>query len=651
MLLAEAEKELEQYIKIKSPNYAIEITGDWGIGKTFFIKNYIKKKSWFGVKRPIYISLYGIKSQSEIENLIWVKALFCNLTKTIITIITIVLVSLLLCLTMKWLFYSKEDTFFQILGIVGTSLLCIIAWFYKTFKTSIFVFLLLGNTIVFDDFERAEMPFDLLLAYINRYVEHLHKHIVIICNDKEIKEKDDVPNQLFFKLQEKVVGKVIYLEQDKQEVMEVLLKQGEYNILPYIVNLNERNKDFFYNFSRPQECSVNYRVWNLCCREFERVFYGLSLDYFKETKIVRNLLPSFFALAYALHLNDFGENRIFTKESAKTIFAGYENDDDTRTTFKNNYKWFFKIFLLKMEAKTILPDSVWDCIIDDQSVNQKEIMQHWDLLLDTKQPLWLQLYNYLEKTDEELRALWEELIKTYQSRSIHEPSQIVSIYSSVLDMIENNCCPDPNMTKEKAFQLALQYVVLFFDEPINKVFRYQTRLFKNCETYGHHQASSHYFKEFERHFSSFLLSYEQHYFVPENFNAFLSKLDLEEEDFDEFWKNSNVRFLSLFEQQSAPLLIEKLLSLSPRKMKDRLYTIQEYFVDSTYPLYALLQFEKDMLNEFNRIITDNKTTVDHTKIYWIKEALPGFEEDIRKKEEELNNRKQQSTSTDKEPEQ
>lgn len=60
-----------RYITEKDANYAILIKGEWGIGKTFLIKNsvisYVKQKS-DKHKNVIYISLYGIRDLQELEN-------------------------------------------------------------------------------------------------------------------------------------------------------------------------------------------------------------------------------------------------------------------------------------------------------------------------------------------------------------------------------------------------------------------------------------------------------------------------------------------------------------------------------------------------------------------------------------------------------
>lgn len=63
-----------RYIRKENTEYAILIDGKWGVGKTFFIKNSLKVKLQKEIKETcrykgiIYMSLYGIKDITQLEN-------------------------------------------------------------------------------------------------------------------------------------------------------------------------------------------------------------------------------------------------------------------------------------------------------------------------------------------------------------------------------------------------------------------------------------------------------------------------------------------------------------------------------------------------------------------------------------------------------
>lgn len=70
-------KYLNDYFNMDNPQYAVLIQGKWGCGKTFYINQLIEK--WKNNEtvppnciklRPIYISLYGASSISQVSYLI-----------------------------------------------------------------------------------------------------------------------------------------------------------------------------------------------------------------------------------------------------------------------------------------------------------------------------------------------------------------------------------------------------------------------------------------------------------------------------------------------------------------------------------------------------------------------------------------------------
>ena len=74
----EVERELNDYIYNVSIKNAVLLNGGWGSGKTYFIKDYIKKlekkyelnknDTTNKYKKPVYVSLYGLSEISELKN-------------------------------------------------------------------------------------------------------------------------------------------------------------------------------------------------------------------------------------------------------------------------------------------------------------------------------------------------------------------------------------------------------------------------------------------------------------------------------------------------------------------------------------------------------------------------------------------------------
>ena len=154
--------------------YAILLEGTWGSGKTYFVKNQLTHID------TIYISLNGISNLNNVTfqiayQIIGEKLLGNNKTK------------------------GK-----RIAGTVGSLLVS-----HLESKTNIdFSELvnLLGNIkfdnklIIFDDLERCNMPIEEILGFINTLVEHNKIKVLIVANEKEIKE-----NEYYIKIKEKLI--------------------------------------------------------------------------------------------------------------------------------------------------------------------------------------------------------------------------------------------------------------------------------------------------------------------------------------------------------------------------------------------------------------------------------------------------------------
>ena len=164
---------LNVYIKNKKMNYAILLDGDWGSGKTFFIKNHFIKDR----KNIIYISLYGIQNIEGVTKKIYNKILENNIPTKIKeskkykiakdTTGTILKISDKL---IKKVFHIDIS---ELSNLKSTD---IIGWFKN----------ISDYVIVFDDLERCEIPVNEILGYINEYVEHRDVKCIIIANEKEI---------------------------------------------------------------------------------------------------------------------------------------------------------------------------------------------------------------------------------------------------------------------------------------------------------------------------------------------------------------------------------------------------------------------------------------------------------------------------------
>lgn len=154
------------YIKENIYNYAVMIDGDWGSGKTYFIKNKLipEIKEKYNDKKIIYISLYGISLLPEIDKQLYMSK-YVNGDEKTFNVAS-----------------SAMSLGFDYLKAKG------IKWNEKNIRNLFRNLLSIGlnSILIFDDLERCKIPINDLLGYINQFVEHQNLKVIILANEKEI---------------------------------------------------------------------------------------------------------------------------------------------------------------------------------------------------------------------------------------------------------------------------------------------------------------------------------------------------------------------------------------------------------------------------------------------------------------------------------
>ena len=243
---------LDGFLNVSNkPDYAVLITGDWGSGKTHFIKKYLggdKKivENWLTDCEKhivLYVSLFGTKSRADMDSRVLEKLHPILMSKKI------------------KVFTSSFPIIGMIAGasspvpggaVVGERIGKDFQCFTEAFRESLLKEKqekdFKNLVVVFDDVERADMPLPELLGYLNEYVEHLHVPCILLADEnvwKEINESQKIHqkeitgiwgknekvdlivkksiNQTLHSLsstEEKVVGKKFQIQTSPEEIIE-----------------------------------------------------------------------------------------------------------------------------------------------------------------------------------------------------------------------------------------------------------------------------------------------------------------------------------------------------------------------------------------------------------------------------------------------
>lgn len=174
-------ENIKEYIDDTIYNRAILIDGEWGSGKTFFVKNKliaelntfvkVRKREGYEKKKIIYISLYGIESTVDITNEIYLKSINID---------------------------NKDSKIYSLSKLGGKFLSDLIK--NKGLDITKYIdeakdFIDIANSIlIFDDLERCKCDINDILGYINNFVEHRDMKVIIVVNESELGSDSEEKN-------------------------------------------------------------------------------------------------------------------------------------------------------------------------------------------------------------------------------------------------------------------------------------------------------------------------------------------------------------------------------------------------------------------------------------------------------------------------
>lgn len=281
------------YINRSNTNYALLISGDWGNGKTYFIDNIVFPELQREEKKPIYVSLNGINSIEEISKQIYFETSFLSDER------------------FKKVRDSKTvKNFSQFLKVVhnGASMLNWVGSADQKIDFEEIIDLKENFVLFFDDLERCRIDIVELLGYFNGFVEHDEIKVVLVGNEKEIKdikmeqnrelkmlaarmslkesedfdEKNilDKVDSLFFEhktydvIKEKVIGKTIIFKSDTKFVVSEVVEEFKVDDVAYYEFLIESIDHILYIFEKSER--RNIRILKHSLNDFQMIYNILN---------------------------------------------------------------------------------------------------------------------------------------------------------------------------------------------------------------------------------------------------------------------------------------------------------------------------------------------------------------------------------------
>jgi len=426
----------------KETNNALLITGEWGVGKTYFFNNILSEeiekvssKENENIKyKSIRVSLFGVTNIDDIERRI-VAELYPFLNKGI-----------------KW----GKGIFKFLLSIPK------IKEYIPEIPNSDLIDSETDNLVIcFDDLERRSKNFsiDSLIGYINNLTENSNLKIIIIGNTDKIKESFD-------EIKEKLIGREIEYKINIEDVFDTLI-QNEFQSFSEYTKFLQKEKSFICSFFQDYK---NIRTLKFILTRYHDIYSQIeriipNIDYIQSNKNAVLKETLLFTIAIAIEYKK-GKVTRNNKEEIDNIIRFSRKDierflnEESLSDKKNDKK---ETLLSKIKSKYYYQNNfsyyfyvpIFNYIVGinilDEKLFEEDIRKKYKISEDNTIPESYELYNQIDSdevfsmSNDTYKQLLKEML-SYVDKGEYGLQDYLFVYSFVLDF--NN----PLKIKEKTLK-------------------------------------------------------------------------------------------------------------------------------------------------------------------------------------------------------
>ena len=370
------------------PHFAVMLNGPWGIGKTFLLKEFLKSIAVGGVKY-VYVSLYGLTSFDEIED-----ALF-RATYPLLDYKGIQLAGRAAKALGKFLRIELDLGAKDILNKAN------------------------ADVFVFDDLERCNIPVSRVLGYINEFVEHEDRKVIIVANENEIRGDDD-----YARIREKVIGKTFEIQPALEQALGAFTESV----------VDKRARDFLGSKSEDiskiyHESQLhNLRVLQQTMWDFERFFLALAENHRENDDAMTALLRLLFPLSFELKAGRLTVDDLNNRQSSilgSLVRPHREGEAASRlATAQQRYPE------ADLDGTTVSDETLTDLlvkgIVDGEKIRAElDVSSFFVTVAD--EPAWRTVWYAYQRTEDEFNAALAEMERAFAAREFVVIGEILHV--------------------------------------------------------------------------------------------------------------------------------------------------------------------------------------------------------------------------------
>lgn len=323
---------LRSYLSNTDTDFGLMLTGAWGSGKTYFIKNEIKPIAEALGKKFLYLSVYGVTKREDLERSLFLAAYPLLKSGKLQALGALISVGL------KYLKIDLDALLKVQASINQNVVLCV------------------------DDVERCEaetIPF--ILGILNSLVEHNQAKLILVCDEQKI-----LGNDKYRTWKEKIIGTTILYNPTIEQQVDQVLRSERYK--KHVSNIDASQIHAIFVQMATLGGSSNLRTLLKAFSTFSVLENALQDESGFNKKIASRLLKTVIALQIEFSVDAKSTNELRGLFHSSAFSAILLNHSDQFTIRKNFVeKYFGNDYSDLLNAQAIF-DFIADGFLDKDSL-------------------------------------------------------------------------------------------------------------------------------------------------------------------------------------------------------------------------------------------------------------------------------------------
>jgi hypothetical protein len=410
-------ENINYYLELEKPEYALLLSGKWGSGKTYFINDFVDSYTNEANKKIIKISLFGLKNVDSIDEQIFqnlhpiLGSKYAKLTGNIVKS------AFKLGINLDWNGDGKKDAALST-DLKSFNLLEFFSDKEKENKEIIFIF---------DDLERTGVSLQEILGYINYLIELSSFKVILIANEEKLLEKDN--EKVYKEFKEKVIGKTFEVRHDFSDILDFFLNDR-------LIEIHQFKKQIIKDvYDRAGYNNLRHIKQSII--DFKHLIDKINPDFLNSDEFLSKFTYIFFVLSIEVK-NGSLEEKDFKAYNALLKYgqASEKKEESSIDLILKKYH---------LDSQFLLTREVWIKIIYKSYIDESELnisIKNLPFFVEEKKrPSWVKLWHYRELEDAEFSEILNDVIEEFKTNSYRTPEIFLHTIALLIFFNKNNISP------------------------------------------------------------------------------------------------------------------------------------------------------------------------------------------------------------------